>query len=501
MYNWVVDFSSISSDGFIITALLMCMFSLAVTDATYTCTYTINSDSTPIPGDMTESTPSVEIYHPRGVLTPGLFDNVPLLAKCTTLRFHKVGIAVIERGAWLGLERLERLELRENELTALTRGSFENLRLLRHLNLTSNQITSIHLEAFSNLTALTELFLSKNSISVLQRDMFLDLTNLESLIMDRNQIYFIEDGAFNGLHSLNTLSLKNNNLNSSIFTSVDVLENITDTLTSLFLRGNQFLAIYNDMFNRFTVLQRLSVTAENIEQPNGFRGLDSLRELLVTGIQMMDVGSNTWSQIGDTLIKLELQLESPESLKENMFEKTPMLRYLSLENSSITTSHPTTFNGLNVIEYISLKNNNISEEEIRNLQNVRSTLIRLQLSQNRISTIPKDTFDGFAALKYLSLSSNRISVLMSEGLNGLESLTDLDLSQNAISTVEPGSFEGLFSLRELSLTDNSLTTLEWTAFSLSCTPQSGKYGFRFIKACSDRASAAVAAAASASVSR
>ena len=471
--------NDINDNNLSFSALLMYIFSLTVTNAVYTCTYTITSE--PFPANQTEGTDTstnVEIpFHPPGTLTSGLFANISIIRQCTTLRFHQVGIVVIERGAWLGLQKLKQLELRENEMTALTPGMFENLYLLEHLNLTSNKIALIDLEAFSNLTSLTELYMSQNFVSVLQKDMFVDLTDLESLILDRNQIFLIEDGAFNGLHSLKTLGLESNNLNSSIFTSTNVFANVTDTLTNLFLQGNWIDAIYNDMFGRFTALEHLSITTKDIEEPNGFRGLDLLYNLWVTGLNIEDVGSNPWGQIGDTLTELKLQLNSGESLSENMFERTPMLRYLSLKSSNISTIHPIAFNRLNSLKHISLQVNNISEEELKSLQSVQQTLERLELSNNRIAAIPKNTFHGFAVLRYLSLSSNRISVLISGGFYGLQSLTELDLSHNLISDVEPGSFEGLFSLRELYLIDNLLTTLQWTAFGLNCAPHSGKCPF------------------------
>ena len=435
----------------------MCIISLPVTEATYVCTFTVPDNT------------SYRVS--RGSFSPSRY---PELAQCTIAEYPNTNFVLIEPGAWLGSEHLKQLILYGNQLTALAPRTFENLYLLELLNLTANQIASIDVETFSNLTSLTVLDLSQNSISVLQRDMFMDLTSLESLILDRNQITLIEDGVFNSLHSLNKLALESNNLNSSILTSSNALANVADTLTSLFLLGNRFDAIYNDMLSRFTELEQLSITAENIEEPNGFRGLNSLEDLSVTGLHM-DVDSNTWSHIGDTLAKLALQFDSLESLKGNMFERTPKLRYLSLESSNISIFRPTTFNGLNSIEHISLLNNSISEEEIKNLQNVRGTLMRLELSRNRIAAIPKDIFDGFTALTYLSLSSNRISILIEGGFIGLQSLTQLDLSQNAISAVEPGPFEGLSSLRTLYLTDNLLKTLEWTAFSLRCVPYSGKY--------------------------
>ena len=201
--------------------------------------------------------------------------------------------------------------------------------------------------------------------------MFVDLTNLKLLTLDNNQISLIKDGTFNGLQSLKTLGLEINNLNSSIFTSINVFASVTDTLTSLFLQGNWIDTIYNDMFRRFTALEHLSITAEDIEEPNGFRGLDSLQDLWVTGLNRENVGSNPWNQIGDTPIKLKLQFNSGESLNENMFERMPILRYLSLDSNNISTIHPTTFNGLFYLEQISLQVNNISAEEIKSLQSVQ----------------------------------------------------------------------------------------------------------------------------------
>ena len=308
------------------------------------------------------------------------------------------------------------------------------------------------------------------------------LSRLQSLDFYKNELDTIEDGAFNGLHSLINLELNNNNLGESIFTSVHVFANVSDTLISLSLDRNRIHTIYNDMFRKFTKLERLTMTAGHIENPYGFRGLNSLTNLYLSGIEFDEIIPDVWSEISDTLTHLELHNSNVDSLNENMFVSTPSVTYLSLGNNRIATIHPGAFNTLNSLKDLILYRNRITEEGIKNLRSVQQTLKGLQLWHNRITSIPKDTFQNFTLLQYLGLAENMISRLTLGGFNGLQSLTSLWLSSNAIAVVEHGSFSGLSSLRYLYLQYNLLTTLELTAFSAYCMRPPGKYMLFYLPA-------------------
>ena len=354
-------------------------------------------------------------------------------------------ISTVEPGTWLGINRLRYLELEHNELAVLTTGMFNHLPELKHLYLNDNKISTMESGAFSNLTSLTYLNLYYNSISVLRRDMFVDLSNLAELRIDRNILFWIEDGAFNGLHSLRKLDLENNRLNNSIF-APNVFMDVADTLTSLNLDYNRITRIYNDTFSNFTALQTFDISGLDIVERNGFRGI------------------NVLSDIADTLTTLRIYSSPIESLYEDMFGMIPQLKTLVINWCSIETIHPETFISLSNLESLQLRGNRISEEQIKNLQSLPSSLRYLNLNNNRIANIPTGTFEGFSIMGTLTLSVNQISVLISGGFYRLQSLRYLYLTGNVISTVEPGSFLGLSSLTFLSLQNNALTIVVENTF-------------------------------------
>ena len=368
--------------------------------------------------------------HPVNALMSGVFAH---LSHLMYLSFVNTNISTIEPGAWFGLDRLENLQLYQNELTVLSDGMFSHLPSLQQLSLDRNKITLIYPEVFTNLSSLTNLVLIGNRIKTLQNDTFVYLTKLQSLYLDQNGITVIEDGAFNGLHSLSRLSLAHNNLNSSIFTVPNVFANVTDTLVDININNNDIDKIYNDMFVGFTLLEELGLSLTYIEA-DGFRDLDSLKTLWLYGINFNERRTNLWTHIADTLMELEFWYADIKTLTENMFAGTPLLRELGMVHCGVTTIHSGAFNALNYIENI-------------------------HIYYNRITELASGVFSGLHSLKYLSLAKNKIS------------------------TIESGTFQGLSALESLWLGDNLLTTLEWTVFDTSCTGRLSQFSSQSLGKC------------------
>ena len=120
------------------------------------------------------------------------------------------------------------------------------------------------------------------------------------------------------------------------------------------------------------------------------------------------------------------------------------------------------------------------------------TIFRLYLESNRITSLPKDVFNGYnivglelsfnpltsvapaimvaleSSLSYLSLRGTRLNSWPTETLARLKSLAVLDLSD--IFTTKPipihaDTFTGLSRLEELILSNNGLTSIDDAAFS------------------------------------
>ncbi|XP_013395877.1 toll-like receptor 6 [Lingula anatina] len=93
----------------------------------------------------------------------------------------------------------------------------------------------------------------------------------------------------------------------------------------------------------------------------------------------------------------------------------------------------------------------------------------LDLSQNGLHFPPKNFFNHFPSLTYLNLSNNDLGSLISNG--GLSSfktpnLETLDLSQNKIRTIPKDFFASLVALKKLKLSGNRLATVSFSLINL-----------------------------------
>ena len=90
----------------------------------------------------------------------------------------------------------------------------------------------------------------------------------------------------------------------------------------------------------------------------------------------------------------------------------------------------------------------------------------LDLSNNKLTDLPRGLFSGFYNLQTLHLSGNNISAINEDVFIGLTKLHTLDLSSNFIESVPDNAFKGLNILRTLSMSSNHhLGYLSNNAFS------------------------------------
>lgn len=92
------------------------------------------------------------------------------------------------------------------------------------------------------------------------------------------------------------------------------------------------------------------------------------------------------------------------------------------------------------------------------------TLVRLDLSRNRIGFVPKE-IGNMAELSFLDLSDNKISALPRE-IGNLANLTSLNLSNNRFSFV-PGEIRNLSKLTSLDLSSNEISSVPIEITNLS----------------------------------
>lgn len=90
----------------------------------------------------------------------------------------------------------------------------------------------------------------------------------------------------------------------------------------------------------------------------------------------------------------------------------------------------------------------ISENAFRK---VRETLTLLNLTDNKLTSLPEKVFQGLSNLKELHLSGNKLNKLEPGLFKGLESLEVLKLKSCGLQSIESGIFRDLTNLRHLDL--------------------------------------------------
>ena len=91
-------------------------------------------------------------------------------------------------------------------------------------------------------------------------------------------------------------------------------------------------------------------------------------------------------------------------------------------------------------------------------------LLKLDLTDNLLSTFPVGLSEMFPSLKVLILNDNIISTLSPSDFRGLEQVDKLSLEKNKLTKIDSGTFRTLNGLNQLLLSDNQITTLSPDAF-------------------------------------
>uniref|UniRef100_A0A8C5RF61 Leucine-rich repeat-containing protein 24 n=1 Tax=Laticauda laticaudata TaxID=8630 RepID=A0A8C5RF61_LATLA len=129
------------------------------------------------------------------------------------------------------------------------------------------------------------------------------------------------------------------------------------------------------------------------------------------------------------------------------------LRYLYMQNNTISALEPGAFQPQNRLLELALNGNRIhliNSSIFKGLEHLRV----LYLSGNQITRLPDFTFCELERLQELHLQENSIESLEDQALTGLTSLALLDLSKNNLRTISRVALRPLISLQVLRLTEN-----------------------------------------------
>nr|XP_054754049.1 toll-like receptor 4 [Lytechinus pictus] len=340
-------------------------------------------------------------------------------------------------------------------------GLFEPLRnsSLSVLKFNGNNIFSHDLSVFSNLTKIVQFGFSYNIpfIDKIQPVVFDGMRALKVLTIDGNEITELNPFNQNWTVNLTHLSLKDNKLRAIFAPAFSGLE----SLISLDMAWNKYLFVFmatSGLDNiQYIDLRGSSITFLHFNTPTlrflflnsvldhphlspgvSFKHLQSLVELNMRDSRVYD--SNLWGGVDESLFDGLLNLTYLDlsrndfryDLTPGIFRELYGLIELNLEECFMTGIHHLLFVGLESLQKVSLKGNNI--KHLRgDLLSVLGQIIDINLEGNLIDFLDDVMFLNNKKLTNLSLANNKLTRLNQSTFKPIfSSISTIDISMNPI---------------------------------------------------------------------
>ena len=324
-------------------------------------------------------------------------------------------------------------------------------------------------------------------LSRLQPHVFRNLTNLYRIEIHVTGIREIAPCYFDGMSGLRVLDLGQNEIAS--FNPNASVWNIY--ITELYLNSNNILVLPKGAFRGLKYLLVLDLSNNILTQSLGMYISSSLLSLNIsrTGLpktfnfpnlqrfsfsgRLKDPTTNwsiglffmpnrfrqclylLWIQIDNSGIKLANIWN--ENLNESIFGGLHYIQFIDLSNNKLSTLPQGLFPNLSMLSYLNLTNCRISVIETGVFSDLRS-LNELHLDHNLIFQLPHNLFQS--EMKYLqlvSLNSNLLEYLAENLFVNTPNISTLDLSRNLLATFNQRTFVPVLStLKFIDLSENPI---------------------------------------------
>ncbi|XP_047307468.1 putative receptor-like protein kinase At3g47110 [Impatiens glandulifera] len=336
------------------------------------------------------------------------------------------------------LKNLALLYLDQNQISGMIPSSLYNLSNLNVLSLAFNHLHGSLPPYFGNMFPHLQLLqLPVNNFTGQLPNSIGNLTKATMLTFNRNEFSGKLTIDFSKLVNLRILNFNFNNLGSGDFDEMHFLKSLTNcsSLETLNAVRNQFRGVLPDFVG-------------NLSSNMNFFTLDSNQ---LQGRIPPTIGN---------LVNLSLF-----SLNDNKFTgpipstigKLQKLQRFSLGRNQLSGTIPDSIGNLSLVNELYFNNNNLEGTIPSSFGNCQK-LASLRLEQNNLSgNIPKELFQVSTLSILLNLSHNHLSGPLPSEIGELKSLVALDISNNNdLSDEIPGSISSCTSLQFLFLQGNML---------------------------------------------
>lgn len=386
--------------------------------------------------------------------------------------------------------------------------AFEGLDNLEHLNLKDNNILLIPASALGRLPRLTSLQLDYNRVAALSGDILRSMAEkVVKLVISKNIVRELPSATFHDFHQLKSLDLSRNLLSTlntdafsgldNILTSLDISQNrITNlagppltlvSLEKLDLSDNHLTDISRNSFNALVSLKHLNLSS-NIHLtnlPNNI--LHKLEKLEVIDVSYAGVKSISIEFLSKckALKFIHMAHNTIPDVPESAFANMPNITTIDLSYNNITAIKPGAFVNLMNIRKLLLKHNQLSSFK-GEFFNTGTSLDVLDISENQLSYLFPSSFRIHPRLREIYASKNKFNFFPAELIANLQFLEYIDLSDNELKTVEELDFARLPRLRILHLAHNQLEAISDMAFHNSTQLQHLDLSYNRLERLGDR---------------
>ncbi|NP_001232922.1 leucine-rich repeat receptor tyrosine kinase [Aplysia californica] len=231
-------------------------------------------------------------------------------------------------------------------------------------------------------------------------------------------------------------------------------------IITLKLRRNQITTVSDDVFARASKIESLDLSDNSIATvgDKAFQASLALKYLYLQSNRLTELRANMFP-VKNRLQELHLDNNTISKIGRHVFDSLPDLMTLTLSHNPLANliSHPVSiFRQCAQLRTLLLKGcdiNNFNQASFAGLTSLR----HLDLSHNRLQSIPHGVFIGLHNLTSLDLAANKFTEIRSDW-RFPRSLTILSVYNNSIGSVADKAFDGL-NLHNVFLGSNRLTTL------------------------------------------
>lgn len=352
----------------------------------------------------------------------------------TQLNLKDNQISTLSAGTFDELPNLQILDLSDNLLEIVEDDTFSKLEKLVELNLANNRLNKISGRMLSGLKAVHHISLTSNRLTCISNLTFSETVNLRKLDLFGNQIGCIQEGTFDRTSELSSLNLMSNPFSCNCHlkwfsTWLKTNEVLVGSLTCQFPR-------------KFKDVQFLTVDPEEMicEEHN-------------------EIGCNVGlppccsEQPPDDLLNrnCDPRVQCPEKCTCTGTAVRCSRQDLKAIPHGIPLDTTELYLDDNGIEEVESDAADVLSEIGRLTQ-----LTRLDLSNNKIMSLPPKLFANLTHLSTLILSYNKLQCIADNSFSGLKELRILSLHGNNLSSIPFGAFDDLTSLTHLALGGNPL---------------------------------------------